>query len=169
MAAAASSSGVRAMCSGRRAKCWLKPEANTPKSSLPISIWRAANRCAVSGRSCAIVGLMPMAIYCDATVIESNPETPVTSADQALLDQPIKIVERDGVRYTLLGTAHISQASVNAVRALIASQRFDTVAVELDANRHRALTGADALVELDLFAIVRSGQAGLVAANLAQI
>ena len=110
---------------------------------------------------------MPTTTCCDVTVTEPGTEPTATSADQVLLDQPIKIVERDGVRYTLLGTAHISQASVNAVRALIASQRFDTVAVELDRNRHRALTGADSLVELDLFAIVRSGKAGLVAANLA--
>ncbi|PIX61576.1 MAG: conjugal transfer protein TraB [Lysobacterales bacterium CG_4_10_14_3_um_filter_64_11] len=108
-----------------------------------------------------------MAISCDVTVTEPGRDATATSADQALLDQPIKIVERDGVRYTLLGTAHISQASVNAVRALIASQRFDTVAVELDSNRHRALTGSDTLNELDLFAILRGGKAGLVAANLA--
>ena len=62
-----------------------------------------------------------MAISCDVTVTEPGRDATATSADQALLDQPIKIVERDGVRYTLLGTAHISQASVNAVRALIAS------------------------------------------------
>lgn len=108
-----------------------------------------------------------MAIYCDATVTEPNTDSTATSADQALREQPVKIVERDGVRYTLLGTAHISQASVDAVRALIASGRFDTVAVELDHARHRALTGADTLNELDLFAIIRGGKAGLVAANLA--
>ncbi|GGA75338.1 pheromone shutdown protein [Arenimonas soli] len=84
-----------------------------------------------------------------------------------LLDQPHAIVERDGVRYTLLGTAHVSQASIDAVEAALASGRYDTIAVELDAQRHRALTDPDALSRLDLFQILREGKTGLVAANLA--
>lgn len=82
-------------------------------------------------------------------------------------DQPTAVVERDGVRYTLLGTAHVSQSSVEAVRQALASGRFQAVAVELDAQRLNALTGSDDLHTLDLFAIVRQGKAGLVAANLA--
>lgn len=81
--------------------------------------------------------------------------------------QPTRVVLRDGVRYTLLGTAHVSQASVDAVRGLVTSTRFDTIAVELDNQRARALTEQDALHEMDLFAIVRSGKVGMVAANLA--
>ncbi|WP_425457794.1 TraB/GumN family protein [Arenimonas fontis] len=81
--------------------------------------------------------------------------------------QPYRIVERDGVRYTLLGTAHVSRASVVAVETAIASGRYDTIAVELDAQRHRALTDPDALAGLDLFQIIREGKTGLVAANLA--
>jgi pheromone shutdown-related protein TraB len=84
-----------------------------------------------------------------------------------LRDQPHAIVERDGVRYTLLGTAHVSRASIDAVDAAVASGRFDAIAVELDANRHRALTEANALARLDLFQIIREGKVGLVAANLA--
>lgn len=84
-----------------------------------------------------------------------------------LVDQPHAIVERDGVRYTLLGTAHISKASVAAVTAAVASGRFDAIAVELDAQRHRSLTDPDALAKLDLFQIIREGKTGLVAANLA--
>ncbi|KFL37968.1 TraB/GumN family protein [Arenimonas donghaensis] len=84
-----------------------------------------------------------------------------------LHDQPHAIVERDGVRYTLLGTAHVSQASIDAVEAALASGRYDTIAVELDAQRHHALTDPDALKKLDLFQILREGKTGLVAANLA--
>lgn len=82
-------------------------------------------------------------------------------------DQPHVVVERDGVRFTLLGTAHVSRASIDAVEAAIASGRFDAVAVELDKQRHRALTEPDALAKLDLFQIIREGKVGLVAANLA--
>ena len=85
----------------------------------------------------------------------------------ALHSQPQAIVERDGVRYTLLGTAHVSRASIDAVRAEVASGRYDGVAVELDAQRHRALTDPQAMAKLDLFQIIREGKIGLVAANLA--
>ena len=61
--------------------------------------------------------------------------TSESTAMQALADQPTAIVERDGVRFTLLGTAHVSKASVDAVRAAIASGAFDQVAVELDPQR----------------------------------
>ena len=84
-----------------------------------------------------------------------------------LHDQPHLIVEREGVRYTLLGTAHVSRASVDAVEAAVATGRYDTIAVELDAQRHRAMTDPDALSKLDLFQILREGKTGLVAANLA--
>ncbi|HMB57423.1 MAG TPA: TraB/GumN family protein [Arenimonas sp.] len=85
----------------------------------------------------------------------------------ALLDQPHEIVERDGVRFTLLGTAHISKASVEVVEAEVASGAYDTIAIELDSNRLRALTEPDMLHKLDLFQIIREGKTGLVAANLA--
>jgi pheromone shutdown-related protein TraB len=91
----------------------------------------------------------------------------MTEFPNALQDQPHEIVERDGVRYTLLGTAHVSRASVEAVEAAVASGAYDTIAVELDANRLRALTEPDMLHKLDLFQILREGKTGLVAANLA--
>ena len=89
-----------------------------------------------------------------------------SSAD-FLRDQPHARVERDGVNYTLLGTAHVSQSSIDAVEAAVASGRFDAIAVELDPQRHRALTGEDTLASLDLFRIIREDKVGLVAANLA--
>ena len=92
---------------------------------------------------------------------------PGAAGTPGLHDQPHRIVERDGVHYTLLGTAHVSRASVEAVEAELASGRYDTIAVELDAQRHRALTDPDALSRLDLFQIIREGKTGLVAANLA--
>ncbi len=81
--------------------------------------------------------------------------------------QPHAIVERDGVRYTLLGTAHVSRASVDAVRAAIDSGAFDSVAVELDEGRLRALSDPDALAKMDLVKVLREGKTALFAANLA--
>ena len=89
------------------------------------------------------------------------------AAGDMLAQQPHAIVERDGVRYTILGTAHVSRASVEAVEHLGRSGRFDAIAIELDAQRLRSLTDPNALQELDLFRILREGKTGLVAANLA--
>ncbi|MEP6632779.1 MAG: TraB/GumN family protein [Luteimonas sp.] len=80
--------------------------------------------------------------------------------------QPHAIVERDGVRYTLLGTAHVSQASVDAVRTAIATAAYDAVAVELDTQRLQALNDPDALAKLDLVKVLREGKTALFAANL---
>ena len=82
-------------------------------------------------------------------------------------DQPHEIVEREGVRYTLLGTAHVSQASVDAVCAAIDGGDFDAVAVELDPQRLQSLTDPDALARLDLVQVIRTGRTALFAANLA--
>ncbi len=90
---------------------------------------------------------------------------PQTAADP-LASQPHAIVERDGVRYTLLGTAHVSRDSLDAVRAAIAAGTYDAIAVELDAQRMQALSDPDALAKLDLVKVIREGKAALFAANL---
>ncbi|KAF1709741.1 conjugal transfer protein TraB [Pseudoxanthomonas kalamensis DSM 18571] len=89
------------------------------------------------------------------------------TGDTGWQDQPHRIVERDGVRYTLLGTAHVSRASVEAVQAAISSDAFDTVAVELDAGRLQALTDPDALARLDIVKVIRENRTPMFAANLA--
>jgi pheromone shutdown-related protein TraB len=81
--------------------------------------------------------------------------------------QPIARVNRDGVDYTLLGTAHVSRASVEAVRELMQSGNYDAVAVELCESRYRALCDPDSWRNLDLLQVIRDGKAGMVAANLA--
>jgi pheromone shutdown-related protein TraB len=83
-----------------------------------------------------------------------------------LQDQPHRIVERDGVRFTLLGTAHVSKASVDAVGGAIATGVYDTVAVELDPQRAQSLTDPDALARLDLVKVLREGKTAVFAANL---
>lgn len=96
----------------------------------------------------------------DATV-------PSASLEHLLADQPVRVIERDGVRYTLLGTAHVSPASVAAVEAAVGSGRFDAVAVELDAQRLAAMEDPDAMARMDLVEVIRKGRVPLFAANLA--
>ncbi|MDC8013068.1 TraB/GumN family protein [Tahibacter soli] len=85
----------------------------------------------------------------------------------ALRDQPIRRVTLGGTEFVLLGTAHVSRASVAAVEAIIERESFEAVAVELDANRHASLRDPELLRKMDLFQVIRQGKAGLVAANLA--
>ncbi len=97
----------------------------------------------------------------------SSTGTPDDPLQQVARNNPVRTVERDGVEYTLLGTAHVSRASAEAVAALLDSGHFDTVALELCPGRYQAMLNPDAWKRMDLFQILRSGKAGLVAANLA--
>ncbi|MBD8635339.1 MULTISPECIES: TraB/GumN family protein [unclassified Stenotrophomonas] len=91
----------------------------------------------------------------------------VADGEELFAGQPVRIVVREGVRYTLLGTAHVSHTSVEAVEKAIYSGRFDAVAVELDPQRLQALTEPDTLAKLDLVEVIRKGRVALFAANLA--
>lgn len=82
-------------------------------------------------------------------------------------DEPVREVTRDGVQYTLLGTAHVSRTSAEAVRRLLDSGRYDAVAVELCGSRHAALTDRTAWQKMNIFSIIRQGKAGMMMASLA--
>jgi pheromone shutdown-related protein TraB len=84
----------------------------------------------------------------------------------ALEGQPIERMRRDGVDYVILGTAHVSRASVHAVDALLETEHFDAVAVELCASRAHGIRDPEAFKQLDLFQVIRQGKAGMVAASL---
>ena len=91
----------------------------------------------------------------------------IPQRDAGFAGQPVIEVERDGIHYTLLGTAHVSKSSIDAVHAAIDSGQFDAVAVELDEQRHKALTQPDALAQLDLVKVIREKKVAPFAANLA--
>lgn len=97
---------------------------------------------------------------------ENTTESPSPGTSGAAA-QPSRKVIRDGVEYTLIGTAHVSRSSADAVRELSASGQFDAIAVELCQARFDALTSERKWTDLDLYRIIREGKAGLVMANLA--
>jgi pheromone shutdown-related protein TraB len=82
-------------------------------------------------------------------------------------EQPVRHVHRDGVDFTLIGTAHVSRASAVAVKEMAESGEYDAIAVELCQARYDALTAERKWTDLDLYKIIREGKAGLVMANLA--
>lgn len=81
--------------------------------------------------------------------------------------EPIRIVKVDNCSITLLGTAHVSKASADKVQELIATKKYDAVAVELCPSRHKVIVNPDAMAKMDLFQVIKSGQASMVAASLA--
>jgi len=96
--------------------------------------------------------------------------TPALAADAAsdpLHDQPLARVERDGIEYVLLGTAHVSRTSVDAVNALIEREPFDAIAIELCESRARGMRDPEGFSKMDLFQVIRTGKAGMVFASLA--
>jgi len=101
----------------------------------------------------------------NAAVHDAN--DPQTNPGEHTDGGPRRIVERDGVRFTLLGTAHVSPASAAEVAAEVASGAYDAVAVELDAARHAAITDPDRWAKLDLFQVLKQGKMGMVAVSLA--
>ncbi|HET9817595.1 MAG TPA: TraB/GumN family protein [Rhodanobacteraceae bacterium] len=100
-----------------------------------------------------------------------NDHSEASADSEAALDplrnQPVTRIERDGIEYVLLGTAHVSRTSVDAVNALIEREPFDAIAVELCESRARGLRDPEAFAKMDLFQIIRSGKAGMVFASLA--
>ncbi|MBS3934032.1 MAG: TraB/GumN family protein [Truepera sp.] len=81
--------------------------------------------------------------------------------------QPMRAVQLAETRLTILGTAHVSKASAEEVERLIAGGEFDAVAIELDPNRHAALTRPHSWAQIDLLKALREGKAAMLAANLA--
>ncbi|HMM74189.1 MAG TPA: TraB/GumN family protein [Gammaproteobacteria bacterium] len=81
--------------------------------------------------------------------------------------QPVRDLCLDGAALRLFGTAHVSKASADAVAREIAEGDYDCVAVELCGGRHRALADPSALAKLDLFQVIREGQAPMITATLA--
>ena len=84
------------------------------------------------------------------------------------LEQDVtRLTLEDGKRVTLVGTAHISQQSVDVVRQIIASSQPDTVCVELDEERFRAVREQPNWEELDLKQVIRNKQLVFLMARLA--
>lgn len=80
---------------------------------------------------------------------------------------PVSELVSGDTTYHLVGTAHVSQRSVDEVRAVIAEVRPEVVCVELDRTRYETLTKASAFRDLDVFKVVREGRTLYLLAHLA--
>lgn len=93
--------------------------------------------------------------------------TDVNAMPEPARHEPLIRLEHDGVSITILGTAHVSRSSAESVKSLIASGRYDGVALELCENRLNALIDPDAIGRMDIMQVVRKGKGPMVMASLA--
>ncbi len=80
--------------------------------------------------------------------------------------EDVEILELDGREFVLVGTAHISQHSVDLVRAVIEAEKPDAVCVELDAQRYEALSQQKRFESLDLREVIRNQQLAALLMNM---
>jgi pheromone shutdown-related protein TraB len=79
---------------------------------------------------------------------------------------PVERMTFGGRPIVILGTAHVSQRSVDDVRAVLARENPTVVCVELDQARYQTLTKPDAWRELDIRSVLRSRRGFLLLANM---
>jgi pheromone shutdown-related protein TraB len=73
----------------------------------------------------------------------------------------------EGREIYLVGTAHVSQRSVEDVGRVVDELKPDTVCVELDSSRHQALVDPKRWRHLDIFEVIRQRRVPFVLTSLA--
>ncbi|TGK59381.1 TraB/GumN family protein [Leptospira wolffii] len=80
--------------------------------------------------------------------------------------EPVRNLEIGGSQVTILGTAHISQKSIEAVSRIIEEDKPDVVCVELCASRMRSVKEPDHWKKLDIFKVFRERKMWLLLSSL---
>ena len=94
-------------------------------------------------------------------------ETKDSELDDSLQDEPVFHHQLAGKSVTVLGTAHVSKASADKVKELLATGQYDGVAIELCPSRYNSMIDPDSLAKMDLFQVFKEGKASMVIASLA--
>lgn len=77
-----------------------------------------------------------------------------------------KQVEFDGKKVTIVGTAHVSEESIDEVSETIEEENPDLVAVELDESRLKSMREKSGWKDMNLSEAIRDGKGGMLFANL---
>jgi len=80
--------------------------------------------------------------------------------------EDVRIVNKNGREIIIVGTAHISRQSADLVKEVITNEKPDTVCVELDEKRYKALAEKKRWESLDLKTIIRQKQLSTLLVNL---
>ena len=82
------------------------------------------------------------------------------------MSQTQTVLELNGRKLTLIGTAHVSEESVKEVSQAIREIKPDCVAIELDEKRYESIKNPEQFRDLDLVKVFKSKQIWLMLANL---
>ena len=83
------------------------------------------------------------------------------------LSDNIHLLEKDDKKIYLIGTAHVSQKSVEEVRETIQKLKPDTVCVELCETRYQSMMDEDRWKKLDIFQIIKEKKVLYLLSSLA--
>lgn len=75
-------------------------------------------------------------------------------------------IHLDGKEYILIGTAHISKQSAEEVKEVIELERPDSVCIELDEQRYKAIMDGQKWKEMDIFSVIKEKKATFLLMNL---
>lgn len=82
------------------------------------------------------------------------------------MSQTQKVLELNGRKITLIGTAHVSKESIEEVTQTIKSLSPDCVAIELDEKRADSIQNAEKYSQLDIIKVLKRHEGFLLLANL---
>jgi pheromone shutdown-related protein TraB len=101
-------------------------------------------------------------------VSKGEPGNASVGPDAPIADESSDVhrVEVGGREIFLVGTAHVSQRSVDLVREVIERERPDAVCIELDGGRYEALSQEKRFEEQDLREVLRNKQLSTLILNL---
>jgi len=106
----------------------------------------------------------------DSKLAEDAESSDVAPSPEAGTDtsypQEVRILDLDGRRIVLVGTAHVSRSSVDLVHRVIEQELPDCVCVELDPQRAESLSKKTKWEELDLKQLIRKKQLTTLLVNL---
>ena len=101
-------------------------------------------------------------------IIQTEIETylTVTEINKNNYSEDVHYVNKNGRQFIIVGTAHISRQSADLVREVIEREKPDTVCVELDEKRLKALSEKNRWENLDLRQIIKNKQLSTLIVNL---
>ena len=102
----------------------------------------------------------------DKDIIENGQNEAGTGDGPAGLPSTVMILETEGKKIYLVGTAHVSKQSLMDVRKTIEEVKPDTVCLELDAERYKNLTDPQRWKQTNIGKVIREGKAGLLLSSL---
>ena len=84
-----------------------------------------------------------------------------------MTEENITRIQLDGKEIILVGTAHVSKQSVEQVKEVIDREQPDSVCIELDEQRYKAIMEGNKWRETDIFKVIKEKKATLLIMNLA--